>query len=123
MTITQDILDQCKMKLLQTKADLLNQGKQAKMEFQAMDKVASGDEADQTMSILSEHTFLINQERIRNQLFEVELALSRIERGIYGLCEETEDYIEKDRLLAIPWTRLSIEGAEIREEMGRRFAR
>jgi len=54
---------------------------------------------------------------------EIEMALGRIENGTYGICEETEEPIETDRLLAIPWTRLSIEGAELRESLGRRYAR
>ena len=44
-------------------------------------------------------------------MLEIEFALSRIENGTYGICEMTEEKIENDRLLAIPWTRLSIEGA------------
>ena len=54
---------------------------------------------------------------------EIEMALGRIERGSYGICEETEEPIELERLLTIPWTRLSIEGAEIRESIRKRYAR
>ncbi len=54
---------------------------------------------------------------------EIEGALGRIEKGLYGVCEETEEIIEAERLLAIPWTRLSIEGAEIRESLGKKYAR
>lgn len=39
----------------------------------------------------------------------------RIEKGTFGKCEETDEPIEPQRLIAIPWTRLSVEGAEIRE--------
>ena len=53
---------------------------------------------------------------------EIEFALARIEQGTYGICEETEEPIEVERLLAIPWTRLSIEGAEIREVMTKKYA-
>jgi DnaK suppressor protein len=37
--------------------------------------------------------------------------------------KKTEESIEPDRLKAIPWTRLSIEGAEIRESLNKRYAR
>ena len=63
------------------------------------------------------------QERIRNQLFEIDMALGRIERGVFGICEETFEKIETERLLAIPFTRLSIEGAEIREAVSQRYLR
>jgi DnaK suppressor protein len=56
-------------------------------------------------------------------LIEIESALARIQNGTFGICEETDENIEPERLKAIPWTRLSIEGAELRESMGRRYAR
>ncbi|RYZ88543.1 MAG: TraR/DksA family transcriptional regulator, partial [Proteobacteria bacterium] len=62
-------------------------------------------------------------ERMHSQLLEIEYALSRIENGTYGICEETDEAIEVARLFAIPWTRLSIEGAELQEAMLRKFAR
>ena len=73
--------------------------------------------------VLTEAEFLNRHERMRNQLMEIEAALGRIENGSFGVCEETEEAIEPERLRAIPWTRLSIEGAEIRESMNKRFAR
>ena len=78
---------------------------------------------DQTVALLAENHFLISQERMRTQILEIEQALARIENGTYGICEETEEPIEVDRLFAVPWTRLSIEGAEIQEAMLRKFAR
>ena len=62
-------------------------------------------------------------DRLRSQLYEIESALGRIENGSFGMCEETEEIIEVERLRAIPWTRLSIEGAEIRESVNKRYAR
>jgi DnaK suppressor protein len=120
--ITQEIVLQCKTKLLSLKTDLLNQSKQLRSELLQND-AASGDEVDQAVAHLTEHSFLVAQDRIRNRLFEIEQALARIEGGQFGLCEETQEPIEIERLLAIPYTRLSIEGAEIRESMNRRYLR
>ena len=119
--ISEKLVTECKHKLLQTKADLLNRVKEAKMNFDTEDK--GGDEADQTVRVLAEQEFLNLTDRLRNQLLEIESALGRIENGTFGYCEETEEVIEAERLRAIPWTRLSIEGAEIRESMNKRFAR
>lgn len=58
----------------------------------------------------------------RRMLQEIDSALSRIEQGTYGLCEETGEPIELDRLRAIPWTRLSLVGATLRESQRKRFA-
>jgi DnaK suppressor protein len=119
--ISENLVKECKSKLLQSKMDLLNRVKEARGELTQDDK--GGDEADQTVRVLAEAEMLSKQERLRNQLMEIESALGRIENGTYGICEETEEPIEAERLRAIPWTRLSIEGAELRESMNKRFAR
>ena len=116
-----DLIATCKQSLLKMKADLINRAKQSADHFNQIDK-ASGDEIDQSAAHQEEHSFLINQHRIKEQILEIEFALSRIEQGKYGICEETEEKIETERLLAIPWTRLSIEGAELRETAQRKYA-
>jgi DnaK suppressor protein len=116
-----DLIAICKQKLLTAKADLMNRARQAAAHFNQIDK-ASGDEIDQSAAHQEEHTFLINQNRIKEQIMEIDFALARIQQGTYGICEETEEKIEADRLLAIPWTRLSIEGAEMRENAKRKYA-
>ncbi len=119
---SQELLKTCRQKLLGLKQELLNRMRASHLEFATQDKT-SGDEVDQTVAQLAENSFLISQERIRNQLLEIEYALARIQNGNFGVCEETGEPIEIDRLLAIPYTRLSIEGAEIRESIEKRFAR
>lgn len=120
--LDQSIIEQCRMKLLQLKQDLLNRATVAHMEFSQQEK-GTGDEGDQTVAQIAEDQFLVSQERLRRQLFEIESALARIHLGQFGICEETGETIERERILAIPYTRLSIEGAEIRETFDRRFAR
>ncbi|MBO9668003.1 MAG: TraR/DksA family transcriptional regulator [Bdellovibrio sp.] len=119
--ITETIVTECRKKLLVSKAEILNRFRTAQREFVHTEK--SGDEGDVSVAHIAEHSFLVSQERMRNQLAEIEMALARIEQGTFGVCEETEEPIEADRLLAIPWTRLSIEGAEMREAVGRKYAR
>ena len=119
--ITDKLIQECREKLLSTKADLLNRVKEARGKLDQAER--GGDEADQTMRILAEQEVMNLTDRLRTQLLEVESALGRIEGGNYGVCEETDETIETERLRAIPWTRLSIEGAEIRESMTKRYAR
>lgn len=111
--VDEQIISQCREKLLSAKTELLNRFMTHYADFR--ERETGGDEGDQTMSILAENQLFAAQQRLRSQLSEIESALARIERGTYGICEETEEPIEPERLLAIPWTRLSIEGAEIRE--------
>lgn len=119
--ITEKVIKECREKLMKTKMDLLNRVKEAREKLDLGEK--GGDEADQTMRLLAEQEMLNLNDRLRSQLFEIESALGRIENGSFGLCEETEEPIEIERLRAIPWTRLSIEGAELRESVNRRYAR
>ncbi len=121
LRLTPELIQECRSKLLIAKTDLLNQVKEVRGDLTMDDK--GGDEADQTVRVLAEAEFLNRHDRLRNQLLEIDAALGRIENGSFGICEETEEPIEPERLRAIPWTRLSIEGAEIRESMNKRFAR
>lgn len=119
--LSTSIITECREKLLTIKSDLLNRVKEARGKLDQFER--GGDEADQTMRLLAEQEMLNLTDRLRSQLMEIESALGRIESGNFGYCEETEEMIETDRLRAIPWTRLSIEGAEIRESMNKRYAR
>ena len=49
---------------------------------------------------------------------EIDYALQKIQAGTYGVCEYCGEYIEYERLLAIPWTRYHSHCAEKAEEEG-----
>ncbi len=120
--VSERILSVCKERLLLAKANILNRVRENHSDFHARDR-SGGDEADQAVTSLAEDQFLHTQDRLRKQLLDIEIALAKIQSGVYGICEETEEPIEADRLLAIPWTRLSVEGAEIREDLSKRYAK
>ncbi len=113
------LYQKCKQRLLKIRQDRLNGLKALEG---SLSEVPTGDEGDMARTFESQHTAIAQREKILTDLREVDEALSRIEEGTYGTCEETEELIEADRLLAIPWTRLSIEGAEVREKMRKKFA-
>ncbi len=121
MAISEKLVGECRQRLLQSKQDILNRVKEARLNLDQNEE-KGGDEGDQTVRVLAEQEFLSMHERLRSQLMEIESALARIENGSFGFCEETEEEIEPERLRAIPWTRLSIEGAEIRESVNKRYA-
>lgn len=119
--IKKSLIEDCKSLLLGAKEDILNRVADTKLHLNTSSE-RGGDEGDQTVRALAENEMLGMHNRLRTRLMEVEYALARIEAGSFGYCEETEEPIEEDRLRAIPWTRLSIEGAEIRESLKKRFA-
>jgi DnaK suppressor protein len=120
-TIPKNIIIVCKQKLIETKRDLLDRIRTYHVEYGQRDR--GGDEMDLVGDQLAESQYVSTNERLRQQILEIEWALAKIEMGTYGVCEETEETIETERLLAIPWTRLSIEGAELREALSKKFAR
>lgn len=46
----------------------------------------------------------------QDALYEIEDAIRRIKRGSYGICEITGKPIKKERLLAVPFAKYSVEG-------------
>jgi DnaK suppressor protein len=52
----------------------------------------------------------------RKILMEIDIALNRIENGIYGICEINGEHIPKARLKAIPWARYCITCAGLIEK-------
>ena len=121
-TVGTHIINECRKKLILMREELMNRMRGNRLEVTAHDKMA-GDEIDQTAAQSIEDEYAMRQSRMRAQMLEIESALARIQRGLFGLCEETHEPIEQERLLAIPYTRLSIEGAEIREAIQKRFVR
>lgn len=79
-----------------------------------------GDQADQVNRLQEETRHTDRMQRDLLLLEKVVKALERMEKGHYGVCEYTGENIEKKRLLSVPWTTLSIEGAEL-EEHDRHF--
>ena len=62
---------------------------------------------DLALSILSKE---------HDALYEIEQAISRVERGVYGVCEMSGQKIPNARLEAIPFCRLTIECQELWED-------
>lgn len=109
---------ECQKQLIAKKAEVLDRLMLFKQDISST--THAGDEADQSSSLMIENQRISFQHNMRVLLLEIESALMRIQKGNYGICEETEEPIEEERLMAIPWTRLSVEGAEIREVEKRR---
>lgn len=64
------------------------------------------DEFDQTLSL----GIAASQRKL---LQEIDDALERMEKGVFGICEMTGGAIQKARLEATPWCRYSYEGAQM----------
>jgi DnaK suppressor protein len=112
------LFDECRRKLLKTREETLN-GLRALDPSLATEMV--GDEADLASAHISQTQALNQRDKLLAKIKEIDEALGRMESGTYGVCEETGEPIEEKRLIAIPWTRLSLEGAEVREREQKRY--
>lgn len=107
--------------LLQEKERILNATRRDREDI-TIDTNDLADEADLAATEVNQNLAFQLRDRERQLLSEVDAALYRIEEGIYGVCEETGEPIEENRLEKLPWTRLSLEGAEMREKQKKRYA-
>ncbi len=82
---------------------------------------AASDPSDRATQEEEQAIELRTRDRERKLLKKIEEALSRIDDGTYGFCNETGEPIGVRRLLARPTATLTIEAQERRERMQRMF--
>jgi DnaK suppressor protein len=112
-------LDFFKRRLLELEAELRTNAGETTEHLR--ETVLVPDPADRA-TIEEEHALeLRTRDRERKLIKKVQQALSRIESGEYGYCEETGDPIGLKRLLARPTATLTIEAQQRRELRQRQF--
>jgi len=102
-------------KLVDKKAEVQNRPLASRHALSLLGGERGGDQADQVNRLQEEARYTEQIQRDALLLRKVIMALARMETGNYGICEQTEEVIELNRLQSLPWTTLSIEGAEIEE--------
>ena len=107
-----------KRKLLAWKEEILQESRETLATLQS-DNENSPDIADRASSETDRSIELRSRDRQRKLISKIEAALSRIEHGVYGYCEETGEPISLKRLDARPIASLSIEAQERHERMER----
>jgi DnaK suppressor protein len=70
------------------------------------------DEAAAAVENVSKDMATVTLERERRTLYEIESALTRIQKGEYGVCNNCGSEIAPARLEALPWARLCLRCAE-----------
>jgi DnaK suppressor protein len=65
---------------------------------------SSADPLDQIQNAGERDLSIGNLERESKSLAQSRAALARIDAGTFGICEECEEEISPQRLLAVPWT-------------------
>ncbi len=105
-------------RLLEAKAEVLNRVR--KTEEYGRDEDSNGGEAmdllDQASKTYTKEFLFSLSNADRKLLQEIDAALERIDEGTYGICQKTGEPIERRRLEAIPWARLSVKAQELEEQ-------
>jgi len=95
--------------LLKMRENLIKEIKQ-KAESESDDTVKTevGDIYDLASNERDRELNLLISDRERDKLLQIEDAIKRIDDGSYGICEECESPIPKERLLIMPFARLCV---------------
>src|SRR6201987_5717243 len=107
-----------RQRLLAWREDILKEAKETLQHLQDENQNHS-DVADRASSETDRAIELRARDRQRKLIAKIEAALTRIEDGTYGFCEETGDPISLRRLDARPIATLSVEAQERHERRER----
>lgn len=115
-------LAELKKLLLAERERIINNSKKSLEQDLAVSSDDLPDETDLAAQEIFQNLTFNMRDRDRKLLESINEALMRMENGEYGICEETEEPIEVERLRAVPWTKVSLAGAELRDLRRRKFA-
>ncbi len=111
--IDKNFIERQKEKLLKKKLSLLNKVHAGDDLTQSPDEVI--EEGDQAQIYFNQNISFGIREKDIAVIRDIDLALEKIEKNQYGVCEVFDRPIEVKRLEKIPWARLCIEAAEEQE--------
>src|SRR6266550_4700337 len=77
--------------------------------IEAPGQMTYGSQAAAASQVFEQQRDLALRDRARQQLAEVEAALTRLEQGTFGRCTRCGKDIAPERLEALPWAALCIE--------------
>ena len=102
-------IDEMRAVLLKMKDDALEEiGKAVKSGADKPSDETSGDIYDQASNERDRELLLLLGDREREKIRHIEEALTRLEEGEYGICEDCEEEIPLGRLKAMPFARLCV---------------
>ena len=106
--------DYFRSKLMDWKSEIIHESKETLISLQK-ENINHADLADRASSESERSIELRARDRQRKLIAKIDSALSRIDEGSYGYCEDTNEPIGINRLVARPIATLSIEAQERHE--------
>ena len=109
---TKKFLDQMTVMLREMRKELLEDVTRSMKEESDHLRFNVGDFYDHASEDRQRELALTLSNRERSKLHQIDDALKRIENGEYGFCEVTGEKIGEERLMVMPFTKLSVEAQE-----------
>ncbi len=104
--------NQVKKELVDMLEELENRLEHITQDVQRAEKPLDPDFAEQAVETENDPVLDALGESTVSEIEQIRLALSRIEEGDYGLCQQCGEPIKKERLKALPYATLCIQCAE-----------
>ena len=111
-------LEYFRQKLLDWRAQLIQESEGTRSHLQ-QESLVEADWTDRASAETDVALELRTRDRARKLIVKIEEALTRVEDGSYGYCEDTDEPIGLRRLEARPIATLSLEAQERHERMER----
>lgn len=105
-----------KKKLLKKKEEIIHKISEAHNETKEVEAGIAQDVVDKAESSYTKEFLFSLSDSERKQLFLIDDALRRIEKGEYGLCQMCHKEIGKKRLEVVPWAPFCIDCQEKEEQ-------
>ncbi len=105
-------VDVYKKKLIVRRNEIVRKLSEFRDESKEVETDIAQDVADKAESSYTKEFLLSLSDVEREQLFQIDVALKRIERKEFGSCQMCQKEINKKRMNALPWTPYCIECQE-----------
>jgi DnaK suppressor protein len=105
-----------KKKLLERKQKILEKLTELDTESKEVETDVAQDVVDKAESSYTKEFLLSLSDAERSQLFLIDTALKRLQRGEFGICQMCQKEIGKKRLEVVPWTAYCIDCQEKAEQ-------
>jgi DnaK suppressor protein len=102
-------------RLLKRREEIIGRDQAARANLDEQIMTAPGDAADESVIDTSADYFLSLANQHQQELLEIHDALNRLQRGVYGECENCEEPISIERLRSLPTARHCVSCQAARE--------
>ncbi len=106
--LTKKQLKALEERLHEVRREILGGVEKSKVHTKEIGGDGTQDIADMAADNYSRQVLMDLGERERERLREVEAAFQRMDKGLYGICEESDEPIPYSRLEAIPYARYTV---------------